>query len=75
MTANAAVLEYDGAGRVFVYPERNSQEYRAQTDNSDTGTDYIEQALDDTVVPPGHVITDLEGDDVTVDEGFHIEGS
>lgn len=75
MTADAAVLEYDGTRRVFVYPEENSQEYGTQTDNSDTGTDYIEQALDDTVVPPCHVIADLEGYDVPVDEGFHIEGS
>ena len=74
MTADAAVFEYDGTWRVFVYPEGNSQEYGTQTDNADTGKDYIEQALDDTVVPPGHVIADLEGYDVPVDEGFHIEG-
>ena len=74
MTADAAVLEYDRARRVFVYPQGYGQEYGTQADDADTGTDDIEQAFDDAVIPPGHVIADLEGDDVSVDEGFHIEG-
>lgn len=74
MASDAAVFEYDGSWRVFVYPEGYSQENRAETDNADAGTDNIECPLEDTVVPPGHVVADLERYDVPVDECFHIEG-